>query len=37
MAQSAPLLTASSTVLWLKVGLTAVSLLLLYLRYRKRA
>jgi hypothetical protein len=37
MAQSAPLLTSSSSVLWLKVLLSVATLLLLYLRYRKRA
>lgn len=36
MNQSGPLLTSSSTILWLKVLLTAGSLALLYLRYVKR-
>lgn len=36
MDQSAPLLTSNSTVLWLKVILTAASLLLLYVRYKRR-
>lgn len=36
MTQSAPFLTSSSTILWLKVLLTGVLLVLLYLRYAKR-
>lgn len=36
MPQSAPLLTSSSAILWLKVGITAVSLLMLYFRFRNR-
>jgi hypothetical protein len=37
MPQSGPLLTSSATILWLKVILTAVSLVLLYFRYRSRS
>jgi hypothetical protein len=37
MNQPDPLLTSSSTVLWLKVLLTALSLVALYLRYKKRS
>ncbi len=36
MTQSAPLLTSNSTILWLKVILTTVSLVLLSIRYRSR-
>lgn len=36
MPQSAPLLTSSDTILWLKVILSAVSILLLYVRYKRR-
>lgn len=35
MPQAGPLLSSSSTILWLKVLLTAVSFVLLYLRYKK--
>lgn len=36
MPESGPLLTSSSTILWLKVILSAASLVLLWLRYRAR-
>lgn len=36
MNPSAPLLTSSSTILWLKVLLTAVTLIVLFLRYIRR-
>jgi hypothetical protein len=35
MTQSSPLLTFSNTILWLKVLLTAATLVLLYLRHKK--
>jgi hypothetical protein len=35
MTQSSPLLTFSDTILWLKVILTAATLVLLYFRYKK--
>jgi hypothetical protein len=35
MSQSSPLLTFSNTILWLKVILTAATLVLLYFRYKK--
>jgi hypothetical protein len=35
MPQSAPFLTLNSTILWLKVALTAALLVLLYLRYKR--
>jgi hypothetical protein len=34
MTQSTPFMTLSNTILWLKVALTAATLVLLYLRYR---
>ena len=36
MTSSGPLLTSSSTILWLKVMITAASLVLLYFRYKNR-